>query len=427
MGTDERIDPRLTCLDEARTGVERDRRQPGVAPEQPTAMVGDMGDRGPEHGTSDPEVAEVFPGRHSPEPPRGPWRWTVLAECRWGSLQRHPHGPDDGPVVADSGERSGRRVVVIGQGQLVECLVGAEHGLPQSPGRGRRDRLDTELHTLRVPVIGRSTRGIRAGPNRVVAEATTVERMTDRMDALRATSDRLDRVVRGLDPAQIERSAYPTDWSIADVLSHLGSGAVLFQRRVDDGLAGRETPDDVAQPVWDAWNAKEAQAKVTDGLNANRALVERIDSLTDEERGRFRFSMGPMVLDLDGTVGLRLNEVALHLWDIEVGLDPLATVAPEAVECVVDNLEMISRFAGKPTGAVQSVAVRTSRPRRDFQITLDVESLSLAPSDPVEAPDLELPAEALIRLVYGRLDPEHTPDHRGSADLDGLRRAFPGF
>jgi len=251
--------------------------------------------------------------------------------------------------------------------------------------------------------------------------------MADRIGALRATSDRLDRVVRGLDPAQIERSAYPTDWSVADVLSHLGSGAVLFQRRLDDGLAGRETPDDFAQPVWDAWNAKDDQAKAADGLSANRALVERIDSLTDEERARFRFSMGPMVLDLEGTVGLRLNEVALHLWDIEVAFDPRATLAPEAVESVVDNLEMIARFAGKPTGAEQSVTVRTDDPLRSFRITIDPDSLSLAPSDPVGPPDLEIPAEAFVRLVYGRLDPEHTPRHRGSADLDGLRRAFPGI
>ena len=41
---------------------------------------------------------------------------------------------------------------------------------------------------------------------------------------------------------------------------------------------------------------------------------------------------------------------------------------------------------------------------------------------------LSLPAEAFIRLVYGRLDPDHTPasvDARG-VDLDLLRRTFPG-
>jgi hypothetical protein len=43
-------------------------------------------------------------------------------------------------------------------------------------------------------------------------------------------------------------------------------------------------------------------------------------------------------------------------------------------------------------------------------------------------PDLELSTDALIRLVYGRLDPEHSPVLEvGAADLEELRSAFPGF
>ena len=34
--------------------------------------------------------------------------------------------------------------------------------------------------------------------------------------------------------------AYPSEWTIADVLSHVGSGAVIMQRRLDDSLAGRD-------------------------------------------------------------------------------------------------------------------------------------------------------------------------------------------
>jgi hypothetical protein len=40
---------------------------------------------------------------------------------------------------------------------------------------------------------------------------------------------------------------------------------------------------------------------------------------------------------------------------------------------------------------------------------------------------LVLPAEAFARLIYGRLDPEHTPPVTGDIDtVDDLRRAFPG-
>jgi hypothetical protein len=41
---------------------------------------------------------------------------------------------------------------------------------------------------------------------------------------------------------------------------------------------------------------------------------------------------------------------------------------------------------------------------------------------------VELPAEALLRLVYGRLDPDHTPAQViGAGTLDELREVFPGF
>ena len=40
---------------------------------------------------------------------------------------------------------------------------------------------------------------------------------------------------------------------------------------------------------------------------------------------------------------------------------------------------------------------------------------------------LVLPAEAFARLVYGRLDPDHTPPVEGDAEsLDELRKVFPG-
>jgi hypothetical protein len=72
--------------------------------------------------------------------------------------------------------------------------------------------------------------------------------------------------------------------------------------------------------------------------------------------------------------------------------------------------------------------VSTTEPERD--LTLEIgDTVSLVPSAPDQSPpDLVLPAEAFVRLVYGRLDPAHTPplETRG-IDLDELRRVFPGF
>lgn len=54
--------------------------------------------------------------------------------------------------------------------------------------------------------------------------------MTDHVDVLGASVERLRGIVEELDPAQLEMPADPTKWTIADVLSHLGSGAVILQR-----------------------------------------------------------------------------------------------------------------------------------------------------------------------------------------------------
>ncbi|MGP8204527.1 MAG: maleylpyruvate isomerase family mycothiol-dependent enzyme [Acidimicrobiales bacterium] len=250
--------------------------------------------------------------------------------------------------------------------------------------------------------------------------------MTDQLEVLRTSVVRLRGIVEGLDPGQLAAPAYPTEWTIADVLSHLGSGAVIFQRWFDDALAGRETPSSFAEPVWAEWKAKSAQAKAADFLAADEVFLERLWSLADDDRARFKFAMGPMTFDFAGFVGLRLNEHALHTWDIEVALDPGAAVAPGSAGLVVDNLQMMVRFTGKPTGTEHTVAVRTSEPRRDFVIVIGADAVLLEPAEPVDEPDLLIPAEAFIRLVYGRLDPGHAPATRGPADLRELRRVFPG-
>jgi uncharacterized protein (TIGR03083 family) len=254
--------------------------------------------------------------------------------------------------------------------------------------------------------------------------------VTTPLDALRASADRLAALVEPLTPADLRRSAYPTEWTIADVLSHLGSGAAIMRLRLDAALSGGDVGIDLMQPVWDEWNAKNPDDQAADAIRADRALVERLGSVTDAERDTFHFSMGPFDLDFDGFVGLRLNEHALHSWDIATALDPTATVPDDAAGFVVDTLGVIAGFAGKPTGADRTITIRTTTPTRHFEVTLRPDGVTFSPTAPdgADAFDLELPAEALVRLVYGRLDPDHTPPVDGSpADLEELRRTFPGI
>jgi uncharacterized protein (TIGR03083 family) len=246
------------------------------------------------------------------------------------------------------------------------------------------------------------------------------------VDALRSSVDRLRDLTAQLTEQQLTGGAYPTEWTVAQVLSHLGSGAVITQRRLEDALAGQNTPDDFAPGVWDTWNAKTPVAQRDDALAADAALLARLQDVASDDRDRFSSEMGPMTLDFAQFVGMRLNEHAFHTWDIEVVGNPEATLTEQAAALVVNNLELVARFTAKPTGENATITVATTTPARRFTIDLTPENAAFKAVSDAAAADLELPAEAFARLVYGRLDAAHTPVADHGAALDTLRRVFPG-
>ena len=251
------------------------------------------------------------------------------------------------------------------------------------------------------------------------------------IQALRHSHDSLRALVEPLTDGQLEQRSYCTDWSIAQVLSHLGSQAEGFGLWLDAGLTGQDPPGrDAFPPIWDAWNARAPRAQVADSLQANEALIQRLESLDSDQQERFRLELFGMDLDMAGLARMRLSEHAIHSWDVAVALDPASRVAPEAVDLIVDTLGPLAARSGKPDGTKLRLHVSASGPQRDFTLESG-ETVSLVPSaagEGTELPELQLPAEALVRLVYGRLDPAHTPpvETRG-VDLDELRRLFPGF
>src|SRR4051794_24952708 len=209
-----------------------------------------------------------------------------------------------------------------------------------------------------------------------------------RLDALRTSVQRLQAIAGDLSVDALTGRAYPSEWTIADVLSHLGSGAVITTRRLTDILAEQNTPDELSPAVWAEWDAKSPQARRTDGLAADAALLDALDALTPAERDRFAFSMGPIDVDFDGFVGLRLNEHALHTWDIDVALDPVATIPADIAALVVDNLSLIARFTAKPTGDTTTVTVATDDGLHGLTVELTPDAAVAAIGIPTGTPDV---------------------------------------
>jgi uncharacterized protein (TIGR03083 family) len=228
----------------------------------------------------------------------------------------------------------------------------------------------------------------------------------------------------------VSRPSYDDEWTIADVLSHLGSGAEIFAAVLAAGVEGREAPGvEEFQPIWARWNAKSPPDQVRDAIAADAAFLAAVDALDPEQRASWRIEMFGAEQDLAGLLRFRLGEHALHTWDVAVMHDPEATVAPDAVELLVDTLETMVQHAGKPIDSPVAVLVSTEAPARSLLLRAGGDGVTLTqPEDDSTEATVSLPAEAFVRLVYGRLDDQHTPpvDITG-VDLDDLRSAFPGF
>lgn len=249
--------------------------------------------------------------------------------------------------------------------------------------------------------------------------------------ALRSSHDRLTALVEPLVPDGVEAPSQASEWSIAQVLSHLGSQAEGFAGILDAALEGGALPGpDAFPPIWDAWNARTPEKQVTDSVVANEAFVAQVEALSDVQLDELQFAMFGMELDVVGFLRMRLSEHAVHTWDVAASLDPTAAVSPDAVELVIDMLPEMARRVGKPQDEPVRVRIVTSGPARDLALTVDdavtIDQWDGGSTDGV----LRLPAEALVRLVYGRLDDKHAPPIELDSDavtLDRLRSVFPGF
>ena len=251
--------------------------------------------------------------------------------------------------------------------------------------------------------------------------------MSDQLQELRDSVRHLGDVASSIDPPNYTAPAYPKDWTVAETFSHLGSGAVIGRRSFEDALAHRESDPASNTAVWDEWNAKGPTAQVVDCLASELDYLSSLEAATEDQREDFHFTMGPFEFDFDGLVGLRLSEHVLHTWDVEVAFAPSATLSSDAANAILDRIQFIVSRTGKSTGAPREVTIRTTDSGREFTLVLDVDSVDLVESRHEGAVDLTISAEALVRLIYGRLDQEHTPVSVTGEVVNLLRLVFPGF
>jgi uncharacterized protein (TIGR03083 family) len=254
---------------------------------------------------------------------------------------------------------------------------------------------------------------------------------------LRAGHDELVAFVAGVGSDGPTHGSGASEWTVAQVLSHLGSGAEITLAGLNVALTGEDgRGEGFNQSVWDRWNAKSPAEMAADFVGSNEALVSRYESIDAATRESLLIDLGflPAPVPLAVAATMRLNEFALHSWDVHAGFDAAAVVAPEAVPLLLPRVSMMLGWVGHADelgGKTGSLAVHISNPESSFGVEIG-EKLAItddAPTDPDAT--LSAPAESWLRLVSGRLKPEYTPASvvvtGDLVSLDDLRRVFPGF
>jgi uncharacterized protein (TIGR03083 family) len=264
---------------------------------------------------------------------------------------------------------------------------------------------------------------------RAVADADLV------IEALRACHDHLAGDVARLDHRSLTRPSACTGWDVVEVLAHLGSGAEIGLAGLDAARSGGEPPPrETFPPVWARWDAMGPEECRDAFVTWDERLVAGYETLDADARATLRIRLGflPRPMDVPSVVSFRLNESALHSWDVRVATDPVATLDPPAAALLVDRLPISIGFFAQPDAAPGpvSLAVTTSDPARTFAFST-VDGVTLQPGTPA-TPDgtLTLPAEALLRLVAGRLEPAYRGGVRldsSSVTVDELCGVFPGY
>lgn len=254
------------------------------------------------------------------------------------------------------------------------------------------------------------------------------------IDALRSTHDGLVAVVRGLSDEQLLAPSGSTEWTVAQVLSHLGSGAEISAETLRSAVAGAgRLPEGFNQGVWDRWNAMSPREQADGFLVADAALLAAVESLTAEQRETLQVDLGflPAPVPVATYVGMRLGEAAAHSWDVRVAYDEGAVIDEPTARLLVDQLGgqlgFLLGFTARADAVSEPAVVDLVGLDHDLSIG---DAVALVPSGGATTATFQGGADAVARLMSGRLTAAHTPAAvtvTGNVSLEDLRRVFPGY
>ncbi|GIX49549.1 MAG: hypothetical protein KatS3mg131_3760 [Candidatus Tectimicrobiota bacterium] len=226
---------------------------------------------------------------------------------------------------------------------------------------------------------------------------------------------RMARDFRAWPEAHWWRQTYCPGWNAADVVAHLATGADFYAQVITAGRAG--TP----QPPWGVADvaafrqrrAAEARrlieggpAALLEGFERQAAtLQEVLTSLQEADLGKVAWHPRGLV-PIGCWVGMRLNELVIHDWDIRQPHEAAASLSPTALPAMLTVLpELQQQFLEQrlANGLDGVYILRTGEAAWAFMIQGTTVTYHAAAPPQFDA-CLSADAETLILLTMGRAD-----------------------
>ena len=188
---------------------------------------------------------------------------------------------------------------------------------------------------------------------------TTVE-MKGMIDLVNLESDRLADFLSGLDDQAWSLDSACEGWTLGDVVGHLTSGAESWANNITRAVAGDADPPPGQQFLASGERGshlisqtaiaarQQMGAKLLEGYTAAYSRLRQVlSNLSPEDRDKPCYHRrGPM--PLQDYVSLRVQELAVHGWDIRSGLDNSAELGEESLPILVGKVPRWLRTAFLP-------------------------------------------------------------------------------
>jgi uncharacterized protein (TIGR03083 family) len=244
--------------------------------------------------------------------------------------------------------------------------------------------------------------------------------ITDRIAVAESLATDVRKYVGGLDSQQLSRPSVCAEWQIADVFSRLIGGAERQTESMRRGRTGDAGPPAGFVPLPSAeLSAVNARRDIDRREQLGNDILRAYDSAYDELHREFA-GFGPDdwetpcwhlrrgAMPAAEYVDLRIQELAVHDWDIRSALEPEATIAADSLSALFD---MSPRWLGmcfRPGQRLESNVVYRFDIGRDqsrsFVVTVEGDRFDISKETGSEAPSLVVSCEAseYFLFTYGR-------------------------